>query len=172
MKRFTSRFLDQRFRVNKKRYIAQCFLAMLAVLVTLFLLSIKDNVALVASLGASAFIVFVSPHKRSARARYCDGGYVMGVISGIVCYAISTLPFWPDLVMLSHIRFPLFGALAVGLAIFLMVIFNLEHPPASGVALGLVLNSCEIRPMLIALGGIIMLSLLRRLMRPFLIDLL
>jgi len=171
MKRFTRRFLDQRFAGNKKRYIIQCFLAMLAVFATLLLLNIKDNVALVASLGASTFIVFVGPHKRSSGARFCVGGYVMGVVSGIVCYAISMLPFWPDLVTASHIRLPLFSALAVGLAIFLMVVFNLEHPPASGVALGLVLNDCEIGPMLIALGGIVLLSLLRWLMRPFLIDL-
>jgi len=52
-----------------------------------------------------------------------------------------------------------------------MVVTNLEHPPAAGVALGLVLNNCEARTVAVVLGGIFLLTLAKELMRSFLMDL-
>jgi CBS-domain-containing membrane protein len=65
-----------------------------------------------------------------------------------------------------------FAALAVGLAIFLMVVADLEHPPAAGVSLGLVLNGYESEAVLMVIAGILSLAVARNLLRGWLIDLL
>ena len=66
----------------------------------------------------------------------------------------------------------LFGGLAVGLAIFVMVITNTEHPPAASIALGLVLNGFEPRVILFILLGIVSLSVIKLALKPILKNLL
>jgi CBS-domain-containing membrane protein len=61
---------------------------------------------------------------------------------------------------------------SVGLAIFVMVLTNTEHPPAAGVALGLVLGECSILTVTVVLVGIVLLSLIKRVLRPVLKNLL
>jgi hypothetical protein len=64
-----------------------------------------------------------------------------------------------------------FYALAVGCSIFVMAISNTEHPPAAGTALGMVIAGFSWRLGLGALIGVSILSLIQRLLRPWLIDL-
>lgn len=167
-----TRFVDEKFAKNKGRYLFQCFLAALGVFVVLLILNAKENAAVIGALGASAFIAFTMPHAQVSRPRFLVGGYVMGILSGFICYSISLLPFLPDSQIMSYLSCPLFGAVSVGLAIFLMVITNLEHPPAAGVALGLVLNNCDPKTILVVFVGIVSLALIKTLMRRLLIDLL
>jgi len=162
-------FLDKKFRSRKLRYVAQCLLAGLVVFVLLMILDAVKNSAVIASLGASAFIVFTMPHQRRARSRLLIGGYVMGVLSAHLGY----LPLWrgwvnPESAMVVAV----FAGLAVGLAIFLMVVFDFEHPPAAGVALGLVLNRCDPWITLVVLAGILVLAVSRILLKRVMIDLL
>lgn len=63
-------------------------------------------------------------------------------------------------------------ATAVGLAIFVMVITNTEHPPAASIALGLVLNGFEPRVILFILLGIVSLSVIKLAHKPILKNLL
>jgi CBS-domain-containing membrane protein len=65
----------------------------------------------------------------------------------------------------------LFGAAAVGLAIFLMVITNTEHPPAGGLALGVVLAEWDTVALVVPIVGIVALSLARLALKPILINL-
>ena len=84
--------------------------------------------------------------------------------------AISALARLPVFSLHSGV---LCGALAVGLAIFVMVITDTEHPPAAGLALGLVLNeACDARVLAVVLIGILALSLAKEVLKPLLIDLL
>jgi CBS-domain-containing membrane protein len=64
------------------------------------------------------------------------------------------------------------GALAVGLAILLMVVANVEHPPAAGLALAFVLNEWDGRTIIVVLAGIASLVILKTLLEPVLVDLL
>jgi len=166
------RFFDERFSKNKVQYLLQCMLATLAVLVVLVILDAKENTAVIAALGASSFVAFTMPHARVAKARFLIGGYIVGIISGFLSWHVSLLPCWADIAIISHLSSAVFGAGAVGLAIFLMVVADLEHPPAAGVALGLVLNNCDPKTMLVVLLGIIALVLIKKLLRPLLINLL
>ena len=56
---------------------------------------------------------------------------------------------------------------------FLMVITDTEHPPAAGLALGLVLaESWRPEIIIVVLVGIVLVALLKRLLKPVLKDLL
>lgn len=71
----------------------------------------------------------------------------------------------------QNVPLGLWGAIAIGLSMFLMVIFNFEHPPATALALGLVTEGYDIRTIIIVfmISGILL--LVRRLFRHWLIDL-
>ena len=65
-----------------------------------------------------------------------------------------------------------FGALAIGCTIFLMVLLNFEHPPACGMALGVVLNEFNLRVLFIVILGVAVLTALKTLLKPMLRNLL
>ena len=160
--------LDEKFKHDKLRYFLQCALATVAMLVTLSILRAMSNAALIASLGASSCIVFITPHARSACGRILIGGYVVGIAAGALCFWIARFVPLPARVGLIE-EFPdvVFGSGAVGLAIFVMVITNTEHPPAAGVALGFVLlDEWRWMTVLVVLAGVVVLSMVRRVLKP------
>ena len=168
------RLLDPALRGNLRYYVFQCSLATVATLIILAVFSSISNGFIVAALGGSTFIVFVLPQARSSRARYLIGGYVGGLLTGMAGYwlgSVTDLPMRFGLVTnLPHV---VFGALAVGLAIFLMVVTDTEHPPAAAVSLGIVmLQRWSWVTVAAVLAGIIMLCLVKRALKPILHDLL
>ena len=66
----------------------------------------------------------------------------------------------------------LFGAVAVGLAMFVMVTTDAEHPPGAAVALGFVLSDWDMSTVAIVMAGIIAISVIKELVRDLLMDLL
>ena len=65
-----------------------------------------------------------------------------------------------------------FGALATGMAMFLMVVTDTEHPPAASLALGFVLNEWDALTVLAVLSGIVALTSIKEVLKPRLMDLL
>jgi CBS-domain-containing membrane protein len=65
-----------------------------------------------------------------------------------------------------------FGALSVGLTIFLMVVTDTEHAPATSVALGLMLEKWDYLTIVFVLCGIVFISTLKWLLKPVLKNLL
>ena len=166
------KFLDSKFAGNKLRYCVQCLMASAAVLALLFIMDAFSNAAIVAALGASSFIVFTMPHADSARPRFLIGGYLVGAGAGTLCYWLSELVgevSLAGLVLQPHV---FFGALAVGLGIFIMVITDTEHPPAAALALGLARGPWSLKTVAVVLAGIVVLCMLKRLLQRKLIDLL
>lgn len=158
--------LDERFRHHPVRYLLQSAMAGVVTMVVLSFLDLLTYTGLVAALGATTFLIFTMPHKVSARPRYVIGGYVMGGLSGILTsHAFATGGLLPiDSVFAI-------GAIAVGLATFLMVITNTEHPPAAGMALGLVLQPWDYRTVLYVLGCVCFLCLAKQVLKRVMIDL-
>jgi len=97
------------------------------------------------------------------------GGYVVGIISG------SAMAMLSSLVQVSaipgHAVTIIFGALAISMAMFVMVVTRTEHPPAAALALGLVLNEWDLLTLAVVLAGVIVLSIVKRLVLPVLLDL-
>ena len=141
-------------------------------MLVLMVLKTMANKVVIASLGASCFIVFCVPHRRASGSRLLIGGYIAGIAAGTLCYWLAKVP-WPDSVSLlqSHSNV-IFGGLAIGLAMFGMVVTNTEHPPAASLALGLVLGEWQLLTVGIAMVEIVMLCILKKLLKPVLIDLL
>jgi CBS-domain-containing membrane protein len=122
--------VKDKFKKLWKYYILQSSLSA-AVLFILVLILGKEKMVVISAMGATAFIVFAMPKTVSAQTRNVIGGHLVGLASGTI-FCFITLPYF--------LEYPL----AVGLAIFLMVALDVEHPPAAGTALAVVIN--EVSP--------------------------
>ena len=153
---------DRLRKDNIKRYALQCSLAAAVVLILLLVLDAVTQTVLIAALGASSFIAFAVPRSLHSSPRCLIGGYVVGIIAG---YLMATLnmAFNFSGVANVHLGVIVFGALATGFAMFLMVATKTEHPPAAALALGLVLNEWDGMTLVVVMAGIIVLSICKQL---------
>jgi CBS-domain-containing membrane protein len=165
------RVLDSKIRKNLWRYLFQSSAATLSTLALLLFLDVLSHTAIIATLGATAFIVFAMPTYPSASTRSLVGGYLVGVSAGCLCSRLSSLPLVSSAFAVHEAPLTVLGAVAVGIAIFLMVMTNTEHPPAAGMSLGLVLNEWDYGTVAFIFGAVILLAIVRRLLRRVLIDL-
>ena len=170
--RLVERFglVDSKFRQNKARYVLQTLLAVLTMLIVLLVLDAVEQTVLIASLGASAFIAFAMPRSYPSRPRYMVGGYLIGTLVGCSLSMVAALMAESAGLPLRSVQISC-GALATGLAFFLMVVLDMEHPPAAALALGYVLNDWQADTVLVVLGGVTALSLVKELFRKQLMDL-
>ncbi len=164
-------FFDTKFRKNKKEYVLQSLMAAAATFLVLMLLDVASNAAVIAALGSSAFIAFTMPAKETSSPRILIGGYLVGIFVGCLCHYLSILPALENIEFIAKNSSVIFCALSVGLSVFLMVITDTEHPPAAGLAMGLFLNKCEERSVLVVIIGIFCLVAIKTLLRPILKDL-
>jgi len=158
--------IDEEFRHHPVRYLIQSAIAGVVTMVFLSFLDILTYTGLVAALGATTFLIFTMPHKVSARPRYVLGGYIMGALAGV----LTSFAFSAGGILPLDSIFAL-GAIAVGLATFLMVTTNTEHPPAAGMALGLVLQPWDYNTVAYVLGCVCFLCLARLVLKRFMLDL-
>ncbi len=164
-------FYDKNFTHNKLQYMWQCLLTTAVLLAILMSLNVLPNAVVIASIGASAFVVFAMPHKESSRARYVIGSYIVGIVIGSLCYYFLYLMQGSQVGFLNHYCDEIFGAVSVGLTTFCMVIFDVEHPPAAALALGLVLREWSVKVVLVTIVAVLLMLLFRKLLRNHLIDL-
>jgi CBS-domain-containing membrane protein len=163
--------IDRHFRrENLHRYLLQCGLAGFVVLLLLLILDAVTQTVLIAALGASAFIAFAVPRSLHSDFRHLMGGYVVGIASGgSMALILALIPIADPII--QHAVVVLFGALAISLAMFTMVVTRTEHPPAAALALGLVLNEWSILTLIVILVGVAALSMIKQLVLPVLLDL-
>ena len=166
------RVIDEKFKHNVARYMLQCALATLIIAIVLVFLDVLTHTATVAALGASSFIAFTMPAYDVSKPRFMIGGYLVGTSVGCFCHFLSLSPWMTALFVSQRTSSIVFGALSVGLAIFLMVITDTEHAPATSVALGLMLEKWDYRTLAFVLCGIILISALKWLLKPVLKNLL
>lgn len=152
-------------RRHWKNYVFQSALATLTLLIALVLLRMQHTV-IVASIGATAFIVFAMPDSLTAKSRNVIGGHAVGLVCGSLCAVLAASV--PSVAILAY-------AVAVGLSILVMVVTDTEHPPASGTALGMAILPWSVgtwwAPVVAVITGALLLSLAHRVLRPYLRDL-
>lgn len=119
-----------KFKKLWEYYILQSSLAATVLFILVLILG-RDKMVVISAMGATTFIVFAMPKTVSAQTRNVVGGHLVGLASGTIFY-FTALPYF--------LEYPL----AVGIAIFLMVVLDVEHPPAAGTALAVVIN--EVSP--------------------------
>ena len=153
--------MAEEFRLYWKHYVLQSILATCSVFIVLYFLSLQEAV-IIASIGATAFIVFTMPNNITAQSRNVIGGHLIGLFYG---FLFSLIPH-------SALTFSiLIYSLAVGASIFTMVVTDTEHPPAAGTALGVVITGIRLDVLITVVMSIIILSLIHRLFKPYLRDL-
>ena len=144
-----------------RNYLWQSLCATAAMYIVLIVLSLQHAI-IVASFGATAFIVFMKPNNPFAVPRSVVGGHLVGLITGIV---FSLLPHTsPTLSMLTY-------ALAVGCALFVMAASDTEHPPAAGTALSIVTTPLSWKVILAVVTGAVLLAIFHEVLKPYLRDL-
>ena len=164
--------LEYRLRTeNLLRYLLQCGLATVVVLFILLVLDTFTQTVLIAALGASTFIAFAVPRSVHSDPRHMIGGYFIGMVAGGLLGLLEQALHFGS-VAATHQEMVVFGALATGVAMFLMVITRTEHPPAAALALGLVINAWDWPTLAFIMGGIVFLSVVKQIVMPYLMDLL
>jgi CBS-domain-containing membrane protein len=149
--------LKAKFKRLWKHYIGQSLLAASVLLAIVWILG-KDKMVVASAIGATSFIVFAMPKSVSAQPRNVIGGHLVGLAAGGIFYYIN-LPYTIEY------------ALVVALAIFFMVALDVEHPPAAGTALAVVIKEVTLDAFAAILLSAAVLSLCRYLLRDRLKDL-
>jgi len=147
----------EKFKKLWKYYLCQSFLAAIALFIIVLVLG-QDKMVVISAMGATAFIVFAMPTAASAKTRNVIGGHLVGLASGTIFY-FATLPYF--------LEYPL----AVGIAIFVMVALDVEHPPAAGTALAVVINEVSPDVFVTIMASAVILSQCRYYLRHHLKDL-
>lgn len=88
-------------------------------------------VLLVASMAASAVLLFAVPHGALSQPWAVIGGHLLSAFIGVTCQRLFPDTFWT-------------GALAVGLAIAAMHYLRCIHPPGGASALGAVIGGADV----------------------------
>lgn len=162
--------MDKKSRIFN--YAFQSTLATIAMIGIMMVLNPFTQGIFVGAIGSTAFVVFALPKHTTAKPRNVIGGQFIGVISGIFCHSLLFLvPGFFD-GGATTIGVIVTASMSVGISIFLMTATDAEHPPASGTAMGLAITGWSIPIVLFMLAAACLLSIAKRMLGPFLMDLL
>lgn len=165
--------IDLKLKKYFFKYIFQCLLATFVLSVAMLFLNIVTETALIASLGATAFIVFAMPKTYSSAPRRLIGGYTVGISIGIIFFYLENRIHYLSIIepQINHPLSYVLAAIAVGLTIFIMTVTNTEHAPAAGISLGLVINQWDITSLLFIITSMLVMVGVKCLLKPYLINL-
>ena len=143
--------IDRELKMHWKNYVFQSLFAAVILFIVLLVLNINENPIIITSIGATTFIVFAMPKDITAKSRNIIGGHVTGFLTGSL---LSLIPHS------SSLTAYMIYALAVGLSLFIMVVTDTEHPPASGTALGIAIKGFSLDAAIAVMISVIALSLI------------
>lgn len=158
--------LYKKFRMHWANYVFQSLFATIAVFVVILLLNINHQPIIIASIGATAFIIFALPNSITAKPKNVICGQFVGIVCGALCCLIPH-----SIVSQGYIISSLVYSLAVGASFFIMVITDTEHPPGSATALGIASSSCSWAVALMVMASAVILSLIHVCFKKHLRDL-
>jgi len=127
---------------------------------------------MIAAIGSTSFVLFVTPHSLTANPRHVIGGHLVALLVGSAFAVFSGTPVGQNLLAQMPLVLDVEAALAVALSIFLMAATDTEHAPAAGTALGVVVHGFDWGLILFVVSSAIMLSFVHTMLRPRLRDLL
>ncbi len=127
------------------------------------------------SLASSCYIVFGSPSSHAAEPKVIILGYIIGIVSGeAVRFLIQSQTSMPNEFLIHTDYFywySLLAVISVTLTLYAMSIFKVKHPPAAGIALVLVLESCNWSILFIIFLAALVLAWIKLFLNDYLIDL-
>ena len=163
---------DKNLRPRLKNYLFQCSLATLSLVVILLVENTLFSAAIVVSIASTAFTIFVFPNSVASTPRRVIGSQIVAILSGSLIFAVLHISAVESVAADVQLVTNVAAALAVGLGILMMVATNTEHPPAAGVALGIVIDPWQWSAIVFVLAGALALSIVRIILRPKMINLL
>ncbi len=149
--------ITNKFKQQWRNYLWQSLLVVFVLFVIVLALG-KEKIVTISSMGATAFIIFAMPKTVSAKTRNVVCGHLVGLACGAIFYFIA-LPYWAE--------YPL----VVGLAMLLMVVFDVEHPPAAGTALAVVMSEISLDAFITIMLSAVILTQCRYYLKKYLKDL-
>ncbi len=120
--RIRFQIFDPKLKCNLRSYVLQVTLAAVALLLILWLENPLTRAALIAAIGSTAFVLFITPDSRSAAPRHVVGGHLIGLVIGSMAGSFGADAGQEFLCALQ-------AASAVGAAMFLMAAIDTEHAP-------------------------------------------
>ena len=163
---------DKNLKPKMKNYLFQCGLAILSLIVILMVQNALFSEAIVVSVASAAFTIFVFPDSIASTPRRVIGGQIAAILAGAIFFTVLHIPMLETAAETMNVVPSVAAALAVGLSILIMVATNTEHPPAAGVALGIVIDPWQWSAIAFVLVGALALSIIRAALRPKMINLL
>lgn len=161
---------DKQLSEHLSQYIKQCLMATGVIIAVILAFDVDEQTVIIATLGATTFIVFAMSHSYASEPRRIYGGYAIGILIGLLVYYLEMFLMWIDPSGFDGINIFL-GGLAIGTSIFLMVFTNTEHPPAAGLSIGLLFNPWTVETIFVIIVAIFFLSTTKYFLRHWLIDL-
>lgn len=161
---------DKQLSEHLSQYIKQCLMATGVIIAVILAFDVDEQTVIIATLGATTFIVFAMSHSYASEPRRIYGGYAIGILIGLLVYYLEMFLMWIDPSGFDGINIFL-GGLAIGTSIFLMVFTNTEHPPAAGLSIGLLFNPWTVETIFVIIVAIFFLSTAKYFLRHWLIDL-
>ncbi len=129
------------------------------------------------SLASSAYGVFMHPNGLPAKPKNIFLGYTIAVIVGellnLALFALGLITHLPiNELIASGDGYWFVPALSVTFVMILMAIFDIEHPPASGIALVLVVEMCRKEMVVMIYAFMLLLCFIQLIAKPYMRDLL
>lgn len=153
--------------------VVQILLALVLCLGILFCLGTVEQNGILGvvgstSLGSSLFIMLSMPNCNAAHPKRVIGSYLIGLLVGAAFYYISleliVLQKWLDFEWV----YILTGGTALAMTMIIMIFSDLSHPPAVGLALGVVFDPWNWWTLMMILACIVMLVVIKIIISPWL----
>lgn len=170
------RGINHQVSQHKCQAVVQCLLAGVSMYLLLYFLGAltygpRLGAFGAGSFGATVFVVFAAPHISTSYARNIVGGYMVSLLVGIILHsAMYHIHDWRWFASLIDVQ-EFIGAVAVFVAMSLMVLLGMSHPPAAGFALGLAISHWEAHVILVVLIAAVLLATVRTLLEDWFIPL-
>ncbi len=167
-------------KVSKLHFFMQLLAAVLYVLVALITLDIISDSPIMwavgcSSLASSAYLIFATPTSHSASAWRLVGSYGIAICCGLIVRHVGLWMMQHNGIMLLSLThdphmYWFTGAISVGISMFLMLLFSLEHPPAAGMALVLVIEQRSYEAIVAIFSLVLLLAFIKLLIGRYLSD--
>lgn len=171
----TPTFINERILAHKTAFVWQTLLAIVFIATVLGILDAVSHTAASGIIGAtyisaSTFIVLGTSGANTACSRNVIGGYIVGLLVGLGCYCIADY-LGLDQLMLSHAYlYELIGSITLGLTFIIMSLLNLQHPPAVGLSVGMVLDIWDPHSLIVIMGAVVALVIIKKALSKWLIS--
>ncbi len=168
--------LDPSFARNWRRFLRQSGLATAALVVAILAADFVSGpsiarAVIVASVGSTAFVLFITPHSESATGRHVIGGHALGLLIGAL-FSFTAESFFPGGILGEiDLLTAVVSAIAVGVAMLAMAASDTEHPPAAGTVLAIAAQGFDWGLAIFLATAVIGLALVHAALRRSMIDL-